>query len=341
MQRANAHAHTVASVPLVHRSRSLDPYENLALEHELAACVRPGEWLLFLWRNERTVVVGRNQNAWAECDVRALEADGGRLARRQSGGGAVFHDAGNLNFTFVAPLSDYDLSRNLDVVRAAVASFGLDARVSGRNDVTVEGAKFCGNAFFRSHGVQVHHGTLMVGVQVDQLARYLRPDPRKLQAKGIKSVRSRVVNLASLDARITVDSLSDALTAAFERATGASAVPFPCERLDPSALDAARDRFSSWEWRLGAVRPFTDVIEERFDWGAVEFRLNVVRGAVSAAAAYSDALDAAFVERMARSLEGARYHARELGDALSLVPCEDDAHARMIEDCRALFRARV
>ncbi len=324
-------------VPLVYRSTSLDPFENLALERVLADALRPDEALLYLWRNARTVVLGRNQNAWAECAVEALEADGGHLARRPSGGGAVFHDVGNLNFTFASSVDDYSLERNLEVVRSAVAGFGIDARLSGRNDVTVDGMKFSGNAFFRSRGVQVHHGTLMVDVDTSLLGRYLNPDVRKLQAHGVASVRSRVVNLASLNACITIDALSEALCDAFAKSRGTAARAFPSARLEEDALQDAYAHFASWEWRFGSARPFTDVVEGRFSWGGVEFRLNVVRGSIESADVVSDALDAAYVEQLARSVCGIPYRPAAWREALAAVGAADSDQALMRADCERLL----
>lgn len=323
------------------RSDSTDPFANLALEEAAAAALADDEWLLFLWQNERTVVVGRNQNAWKECAVEALEADGGRVARRRSGGGAVYHDVGNLNFTFAAPREGYSFARNLDVICQAVRSFGLDARVSGRNDVTVGGAKFSGNAFFRTGGVQVHHGTLMVAVDTAEMARYLRPDARKLKAKGVASVRSRVVNLSELSPSLSVVSLAGALEAAFARVGGGAAEPFDRERIDAGALARSRERYASWEWRLGASRPFEHTVDERFDWGLIEFAVNVKEGMVDEVAVRSDAMDADFVEAIEQACAGVRYRADDVAGALEALSCDTPEQERMRRDCAALLRAAL
>lgn len=323
------------------RSDRTDPFYNLALEETAAQALREDEWLLFLWQNERTVVVGRNQNAWKECDVEALEEDGGRVARRRSGGGAVYHDAGNLNFTFAAPTALHNAERNLEVIRQAVASFGLDARVSGRNDVTADGAKFSGNAFFRTRGTTVHHGTLMVAVDTAEMARYLRPDPRKLKAKGIDSVRSRVTNLSTLEPALTVASLAGALEDAFARVGGGTPEPFERTRLDVAALARSRERFASWEWRLGASRPFEHALDERFDWGVIEFCMNVTGGVVSEVDVRSDAMDADFVHALGQACLQVRHRSADLAEALEHVPCATDEQRRMKRDCAALMRSAL
>ncbi len=223
--------------PLFLISETTDPFANIACEEALMDAVQPGEYLLFLWQNAHTIVIGRNQNAWKECRVAEFEEDGGTIARRLSGGGAVYHDTGNLNFTFIAADEDYDLAMNMQVICDAVRSFGLEAELSGRNDVTIDGAKFSGNAFYRSSGRRCHHGTLMIDVDTAKLARYLNPDPKKLASKGVDSLRSRVANLSDLCPRITVESLSLALIEALTTACGK---PVPSEvSLPESAMLSA------------------------------------------------------------------------------------------------------
>ena len=188
-------------------SEGLDPYRNLAIEQHLLETVLGGCCLLYLWQNERTVVIGRNQNAWAECRTTALFEEGGRLARRLSGGGAVYHDLGNLNFTFLLCEEDYDLTRQLSVIRRACSLCGIETEISGRNDLLASGRKFSGNAFCHHEGRAYHHGTLLIDVDADAMGRYLSPSKAKLEAKGVESVRSRVVNLRELNPALTVDML--------------------------------------------------------------------------------------------------------------------------------------
>ena len=234
---------------------SFDPWRNLAVEELLFEGLGNGECVFYLWQNRNTVVVGRHQNAWKECRVRLLEDEGGRLARRSSGGGAVYHDLGNLNFTYLICRKDYDVRRQLEVVRQAVAAFGVEAAFSGRNDLLAGGAKFSGNAFRFTDRVGMHHGTLMVDVDMDRVARYLAPDPGKLRAKGIESVRSRVRNLAEINPSITIDALRDALIQEFSTEFGRYEV-LRVSELDPDALREKTEKFASWDFRRHAGAPF-------------------------------------------------------------------------------------
>ncbi len=321
-------------------SRLLDPYENLAVEEAALHAVAPGEVALYLWRNERTVVIGRNQNPWRECRVAELERDGGRLARRPSGGGAVYHDAGNLNFTFVAGEGAYDIARQMGVVVAALRALGVEAQLTGRNDIEADGAKVSGNAFFRTPGAQLHHGTLMVAVDAEALARYLSPDPRKLAAKGVSSVRSRVANLADLAPGVTVDTLREALREAFSAEYGAIE-PFPAEPLAPDEVAARRERFASREWLFGRTLPFTHAFGARFDWGSADVELDVEKGAVREARVWSDALDADWIEALGQALAGCPYEVAALSGRVGALPADTPDQKRMRADCRALMEANA
>ena len=296
---------------------STNPWHNLAVEALLFETLRPDERLFYLWQNRDTVVIGRHQNAWKECRVKLLEDEGGRLARRSSGGGAVFHDLGNLNFTFVVPRPDYDVRRQLDVVRQAVAAFGISAVFTGRNDLVLEesGAKFSGSAFRFSKNAGLHHGTIMVGVDLERLGRYLAPDAGKLRAKGIDSVRSRVRNLADIAPSITIPALADALKAAFIGEYG-PAREMSMDDLDPERLAALEAQYTSWEFRLGRALPFDASLEHRFAWGSVTLELSLRSGIIDSARVYSDAMDEAMIARLAPALAGARYENEALSKAL-------------------------
>ena len=296
---------------------SFNPWRNLAVEALLFEGLGPDEAVLYLWQNQNTVVIGRHQNAWQECRVKLLEDEGGRLARRSSGGGAVFHDLGNLNFTFLVPREAYDVRRQLGVIRRAVAEFGVESEFTGRNDLVVSGsgAKFSGNAFRFSRTVGMHHGTILVDVDMDRLGRYLVPGKDKLKAKGIESVRARVCNLKALAPALDIPPLMEALKRAFVAEYG------PAEDLAVSDLDAARlraleEQYASWDFRLGKALPFDATLSHRFDWGGVTLELSLREGVVTRAKVYSDAMDEAMIERLAPALTGVKYQNRALADAL-------------------------
>jgi lipoate-protein ligase A len=200
---------------LIVQTGETNPYRNIALEKFLLDVVPPETCILYLWQNRQTVVIGRNQNAWAECRAAELEGEGGFLARRLSGGGAVFHDLGNLNFTFLVPQEDYNLERQSSVILQAVRNLGIEAEMTGRNDIETGGRKFSGNAFYRGERNAYHHGTLLVRADIEAAGRYLSVSREKILSKGVESVRSRIVNLAECKPDITVSSLAGSLRSAF------------------------------------------------------------------------------------------------------------------------------
>ena len=301
------------------QSRSYDPWYNLALEQALSNRIREGDVLMYLWQNERTVVIGRNQNALRECNAALLESEGGCLARRKTGGGAVYHDLGNLCFTFAASPNSYCLQRQMKVVQDACLALGIQTVLSGRNDlITEEGYKFSGNAFSVTKICRLQHGTLMVDVDRDALERYLTPSKLKLKAKGIASVRSRVCNLKQLDPGITIDRLCSCLKTAFEEEYGPAQV-ISEEELDQGKIQEYFREFSSWEWRFGKTPGFETQMENLFSWGEAQIFLELKDMKIENCRIYTDSLNtqlASFLEGMLKGLccspEGFASKMREL-----------------------------
>lgn len=308
-----------------------DPVRNLAMEAYLLETVPEDACILYLWQNARTVIVGRNQNAWKECRVSTLQADGGRLVRRLSGGGAVYHDLGNLNFTFLLAEKEYDLARQQEVLLRAVRALGLDARITGRNDIEIDGRKFSGNAFYRHAGRAYHHGTLLLHVDTERMGRYLNADPAKLAGKGVDSVRARVVNLCDLQPRITVDVMRFALTRSFGEVYGGRPQDVDRGQMDEGRLRALEERFGSWDWIFGRPIPFTWRAARRFDWGGLEICLEVERGRVKRCVCYSDAMDERLAPRIAERLTGCPLSRAALCAALSGLPEENAGPVRDVQ----------
>ncbi|MDR1827219.1 MAG: lipoate--protein ligase, partial [Methylobacteriaceae bacterium] len=255
-------------------SESHNPWFNLAVEDGIFRAMAADARVLFLWQNADTVVIGRSQNPWKECNTRLMAEDGVKLARRQSGGGAVFHDLGNTNFTYMAPKPEYDKSVSTGIILDALKNLGITARASGRNDLVVDAAdgerKISGSAYRETADRGFHHGTVLMHTDLTRLARYLNPDPKKLKTKGVTSVLSRVANLEEFRPGITHALLCPAVMRAFFDHYGETAEP---ERITPQQLPDIPDfaekfaRQSSWEWNFGEAPSFSHVLDERFAWG--------------------------------------------------------------------------
>ena len=326
----------------------VDPYRNLAAEKLLTRDVREGECVLFLWRNRRTVVIGRNQNAWEECRVRQLEEDGGRLARRLSGGGAVYHDLGNLNFTFAVRKADYDPGKQAAVICRAVEKLGVAARRTGRNDLEADGRKFSGSAYYEARGRCFHHGTVMVDVDTDALSAYLTVSGAKLRSKGVASVRSRVVNLRELRPEITADRLKASLLEAFGEVYGLPVVPLEPGRLEETAVAEEAAVFASDAWLFPPRIPFTAALEDRFAWGGIRLELLVRGDRVVRAECVSDAMDESLVRRIGTLLADCPFRGEELARRVNAAALEEaDAAAgqevrrRMGRDIADMVLARL
>ena len=291
----------------LYESECFDPYYNLAVEKQLLDRVAPGECILYLWQNQNTVVIGKNQNAWLECRTSLLESEGGHLARRLSGGGAVFHDLGNLNFTFLVRDEDYDVDRQLSVIQEAVRLAGIETEKSGRNDVLADGRKFSGNAFYHQGGHAYHHGTLMVDVDKDKLQRYLSPSKAKLDAKGVASVRSRVVNLKELSPTLTIETLKEYMVLGFEKVYALPATSVVLNNEDRRQIEETAKVNGSWDFLYGARLHFTFECEERFSWGGVQLQLEAKGGIITAAKVYSDAMDWQLAPNLEKALTGCRF----------------------------------
>ncbi len=306
----------------IYTAESTDPYENLAIEKVLLDAVPKDGVTLYLWQNQNTVVIGRNQNPWAECRCALLEQEGGRLARRLSGGGAVFHDLGNLNFTFLCATENYDLPRQLKVLETACGLAGIRAEISGRNDVLAEGKKFSGNAFYNAKGKSYHHGTLLIQADMERLQRYLTPSKAKLKAKGVQSVRSRVVNLAELATGLTCEKMKEYMATAFEQVYGLSAEPITLS--DRTEIDALAAQYKSRDYLYGTPLPLSLSCEGRFDWGTVQLQLETKDGIIRAAKVYTDAMDWQLPQTVEAALIGCRFTPQDLKAALSPLPCGAD-----------------
>lgn len=307
------------SLYVIH-SRQTDPRHNLALEELLLHRVKPGECILYLWQNQHTVVIGRNQHAENECRIQALEADGGHLVRRLSGGGAVYHDLGNLNFTFLVTGEDYDVAKQTETILRAVQLVGIHAEKNGRNDLTVDGQKFSGHAYYRTGNQCYHHGTLMVAVDMAPLEKYLNVSPLKLQAKGVQSVRSRVANLRDFRPELTIQELEEALETAFSQVYGLPVQSLRYEDLDQQALAEGQARFSRPEWIYGDSRPMAVSREARFGWGLLRLDYDQQNGVITQAALWSDGLDADFLSQVPQLIQGCPLEAEALRARLSGQP---------------------
>ena len=291
-------------------SPSMDGWQNLALDEYFLDHLSPEDNLLFFYINKNAVIIGKNQNPWKECDLAAMEKDSVQLVRRITGGGAVYHDRGNLNFSFIMGKGTYDVHRQLEVILEAVRSFGISCEFSGRNDLLADGKKFSGNAFCARGDLRQHHGTLLLSSDLGKLQNYLHPDPKKLKAKGVDSVRSRVGNL-----QIGTEDMLRAIRRSFAAAYG-EVTDLTVTAEDLAKVVPYHEKQCSWDWRMGKTPAFDLELSERFSWGGVQILLTLKEGTVQQAQVYSDAMDANLPRIIEDRLTGCRCSSKALHDAL-------------------------
>lgn len=296
-------------------SNSPDGWQNLATDEWFLDHMAPDELILYLYINHNAVIIGKNQNPWKECNLSAMDEDGVQLVRRVTGGGAVFHDAGNLNFSFIGGSERYDQDKQFHMILRAIQSLGIPCEFSGRNDLLSDGRKFSGNAFCKRGGNSQHHGTLLVSADMTRLQNYLQVDPRKLQSKGVSSVRSRVCNLTEFRPDLSVPILVSALKQAYRKSYGDYIEWQPAGK-EAEEIAGYYQKHSSWDWRVGQTPQFDIELDHRFDWGGIQLLLRLNDGRISSLDIYSDAMDAELPGVLQGLLEGTKFSSQELTEAL-------------------------
>lgn len=286
--------------------KQYNPYINLAIESILLDNYLENTISLFLWKNQQTVVIGTNQNPYSECNVDALMNDNGHLARRRTGGGAVYHDLGNLNFSFIADKDLYDVKRQMTVIQKALLNYGLETEVSGRNDISYQGRKFSGNAFAKTKFQGLHHGTILIKTDGEKLQKYLKVKPAKLHKHGVKSVASRVINLSEV-ADITSENIIPDLITAFEEVYQNKAEMIDFNSLCTEKALLLSKKISSDDYLYGKWKFFNAKKTTNFEWGNIELDINIdeEKRIIRDISIASDSLDPESIETAANILKGA------------------------------------
>lgn len=319
-------------------SSSNDPWYNLSLEEHLFSNVNKNQFILYLWQNDNTIVLGRNQNPWKECKCKSFEKDNGKIARRLSGGGAVFHDLGNLNFTFIMDKNLHNLNTQLKVILNAVRYLGIEAEFSGRNDILANNKKFSGNAFYEDDFSFYHHGTILINSNIDKLTKYLKVSKEKMSSKGINSVSSRVINLKTLNPDISVHSMKISLIKSFIEIYGGNpSVEYVNEKILP--LEKLYKKYSSWEWIYGETPRFDINFVNRFTWGEIDLNLKLNNGLIDSTVIYSDAMDSELIKHIASKLSALPFKIIEIEKNLNSI--KDKKNIEIIDDIIKFLKTKL
>lgn len=287
-----------------------DPAWNLAAEQYVFDCLPKDRAYFMLWQNDRAIIIGKHQNTLAEINERYVKEQGIRVVRRLSGGGAVYHDLGNLNFTFIADAAQTDgLDMQLfcqPVVRTLQA-MGVDARVNGRNDMTIDGKKFSGNSQYVKAGRVMHHGTILFDSDLTAVSQALQVDPEKIKAKGVSSVRSRVTNVAEhLGEGASLEGFRRLLLRNVLEENGGEEYVFTPADLE-QIEKLRQERYDTWQWNYGASPACTVRKKARFEGcGTVEAYLNITHGRIESVQFCGDFFSVNEPAELAQMLVGCR-----------------------------------
>lgn len=302
-------------------SHSLDPYFNLALEEYILKNFDIDEEIIFLWQNTPTIVVGHNQNTIEEINLSFVNEHKIKVVRRLSGGGAVYQDLGNLNFTFLIHLEN---PINLDIkeftlpVVKALNQLGAAAELSGRNDITIEGKKISGNAQRLFQNKLLHHGTLLFDSDLEVITKALQVGFDKIQSKGIKSVRSRVTNIKPYlnNKQMNITEFKESILK--ELFQGREIKHYPLGEYDLEQINKlVEEKYSRWEWNFGYSPPYTIKNSRRFSGGKVELLLDVEKGRIKNCQIFRDFLSLCDISEIEDALKDQQYQSEVIKEILA------------------------
>ncbi|WP_100403347.1 lipoate--protein ligase [Bacillus sp. FJAT-42315] len=297
-----------------------DPRINLAIEEYAVKHLDINETYLLFYVNEPSIIIGKNQNTIEEVNMDYVEKEGIHIVRRLSGGGAVYHDLGNLNFSFITK-DDGDSFHNFrkftEPVIAALIKLGVQAELSGRNDILANGFKISGNAQFSTKGRMFSHGTLLFNTNMDEVVSALKVRKDKIESKGIKSIRSRVTNIAELmEQDMSIEEFRlFLLQAIFEQEE-----PIPQYKLEEKDWEVIRqiseDRYKNWDWNFGKSPAFNIQRSHRFPVGLIDVRLDIKNGRIQHCKIFGDFFGVGDVHEIEEKLIGVRYEKSEMAQVL-------------------------
>lgn len=303
-------------------NHSHDAYYNMAVEEYFLDCHDDDVFLL--WQNKNAIVVGKNQNTLAEIDFEFCKENRIDVVRRLTGGGAMYQDLGNLNFTFIKKGREWfsDFSYFIEPILDALHEYGVNATLSGRNDIEVEGRKISGNAQTVRGDKILHHGTLLINSDLSVLGRALRPDPEKIAAKGVSSVTSRVANVcefSDIDVNAFVDTVCQKVCKRYPDTKMYNISAMEQEKI----MKLADEKYRTWEWNFGSSPNYTFKNKARFASGTVQISLSVLRGKISDIVIEGDFFGMCDVSDIQTALCGVKHHECAIREVLSRFKIED------------------
>lgn len=302
---------------------SNDPAYNVALEAYAFQKLTDIDEIFILWINEPAIIIGRHQNTIQEINKEFIDKNGIHVVRRLSGGGAVYHDLNNLNYTIISNNTQegaFDFQTFSKPVIDTLAKLGVKAEFTGRNDLEINGQKFAGNAQAYYKGRMMHHGCLLFDVDMSVLGQALKVSKDKIESKGIKSVRARVTNIVDhLSDKITVQEFSDAILAQMKEEYP-EMDEYVLSDAELSEIQAMRDnQFATWDWTYGKAPEYTIERGVRYPAGKITTYANVENSTIKSVKIFGDFFGVKPVDDIEKMLEGVRYDYKDVLAALKTV----------------------
>ena len=300
-----------------------EPDFNLAAEQYVFDKLPKDRNYFMLWQNSNAIIIGKFQNTLSEINEKYVRENGIKVVRRLSGGGAVFHDLGNLNFTFIADageLENLNMKLFCEPIVETLKSIGVEAEINGRNDITIDGKKFSGNSQYLRGGRIMHHGTIMFDSDLERVNDALNVDPEKIASKGMKSVHSRVTNIRPyIKTDMKLPEFRKILLSRI--AAGADSEEYVFSPEDIAEIEKIRgERYSTWEWNYGKSPECTLKKSRRFDGtGRIEAYISVENGLISDIAFKGDFFSKTDPEELVPALKGKKPEPEEIRSALCSI----------------------
>lgn len=302
-----------------------DPSINLALEEYVLQNFGEKDTYLLFYINKPSIIIGRNQNTIEEINTNYVDENGIKVVRRLSGGGAVYHDEGNLNFSFITKddgESFQNFAKFTKPMVEALNNLGVPAELQGRNDLAANGRKISGNAMFSTKGRMFSHGTLMLDSEIENVVSALNVKMEKIKSKGIKSIRSRVANISEfLDEKISMDEFKEMILRYIFDVEDVKDVP-QYELTDEdweNVHQISKERYQNWDWNYGKSPKFNIQESHKFDGGLVDVRLDVKNGLIENCKIYGDFFGIGEVKDIEQKMIGVRHERKAIEDALADV----------------------
>ncbi|NLL36875.1 MAG: lipoate--protein ligase [Fretibacterium sp.] len=322
-------------------NRNKKPQYNLALEETLCRkAAQEGAEFFMLWQNEPSIIIGRFQNTLEEINGDFVAERNINVVRRNSGGGAVYHDLGNINYSFIRAdeRGDFDFAFFTGPILEALSQMGAPAELSGRNDIAIEGRKVSGGAQYRRGGIMLHHGTLLYDSDLEVLSQALKVSADKFQSKGVKSIRARVANIRPfLPGAPSVDEFMAELQSRISNLTPLTLSPEENEQVK----QLAKEKYASWDWNYGVSPEFTERRKLRFPWGGLEVFLNVQKGLVTSCALHGDYFGSGDYTPLLDRIIGTPYTKEALKKALAGLSTQEMFAGSTLEDLEELLLPKV